>query len=85
MPSGIEGDLVVTLEPRAEGDYQNMVIEIENRLASGELGSNVAITTDGKLITLTSRISKEDAPTLKTIARYSGEFWLNTRINGMEL
>lgn len=85
LPTGKKGLLVVTLEPRDEKSYVDMLKEIKNRLENGELGSDVTMGTDGKFITLTSKVASEDKPVLKTIARYDGEFWLNVRLQEKEL
>ena len=85
VPSGREGTLVVTVEPRDESGYDVMIEEIRDRLSKGELGNNVNIESNGKLITLTSKLSGEDKPILKTIVRYGSEFWLNAKFNNVEL
>ena len=85
LPSGNEGSLQVTLEPRDENSYEGMVKEVGDRLKKGEMGSNVAMATDGIFIMLTSKVAAEDKPTLRTIARYGNEFWLNVRLNGKGL
>jgi hypothetical protein len=85
LPAGSQGALMVTLEPRGEKDYGMMLKEIMRRLNMGEMGGHVDVETDGKFIRLKSAVIAENQPSLKLIARYSGEFWLNVKLNGKDL
>ncbi len=85
LPSGREGSLEVTLEPRDEKNYDAMVKEVRERLEKGEMSSNVSMEADGKFVRLKSKVAAEGKQTLHTIARYSNEFWLNVTVNGKDL
>ncbi len=85
VPSGKGGQLEVTLEPRDRKDYTEMVKNIEDQLAAGKLSGVLALKKDGTLLRLTYRILVQGQPILKRIAHYSGEFWLNVKLNGEDL
>lgn len=85
LPEGNYGSLEVILEPRDAINYEEMALEIERRLKSGEFGADVVANANGKQITLNMSVAASGEPRLRTIARYSGEFWLSVSIDDTHL
>ena len=51
----------------------------------GELGGDVVVNANGKQITLNISVASSEESRLRTIARYSGEFWLSVMLDGKQL
>lgn len=84
MPPGQAMSLEVTLAPRDISAVEMMWAEVSGRMKRGEF-RNVEMTHAGEFITLRRRFRKRGAPTLVPIARYSGEYWVNVRVDGKDL
>jgi hypothetical protein len=85
VPEGNYDRLEVIMEPRDAINYEEMALEIESRLKSGEFGADVVVNANGKQITLNMSVVSSGEPRLRTIARYGGEFWLSVLLDGKQL
>ena len=85
LPEGMDGNIEVIMEPRAENNKQKMAAEIRDRLEDGEFGGEVVVNDKGKQITLNISVASSEESRLRTIARYSGEFWLSVMLDGKQL
>jgi hypothetical protein len=85
LPAGEGGSVEVTLAPRDAADHGRLADEVSKRVAKGEFGSAVRMHDDGTFVTLSYSLPKEDGPRLATVARFSGEYWLNVRLDGKDL
>lgn len=85
IPAGIGHVVEVKLKPRAAEEYGRFLQEIEKRLEPATSHLKGAPETDGEFVTLRYNFPPGGSPTVFEIARYSGEYWLNARIDGKEL
>jgi hypothetical protein len=85
MPAGEGGSLEVKLAPRDASDHDRLAAEVSGRVAKGEFGSAVRVHDDGAFVTLAYALPKADKPRLVPVARFSGEYWLNVRLDDKDL
>jgi hypothetical protein len=85
MPAGEGGSLEVKLAPRDASDHDRLAAEVSGRVAKGEFGNAVRVHDDGALVALAYDLPKDDKPRLVPVARFSGEYWLNVRLDGKDL
>jgi hypothetical protein len=85
MPAGEGGSLEVKLAPRDASDHDRLANEVSGRVARGEFGSGVRVHDDGAFVTLAYGLPKAGKPRLVPVARFSGEYWLNVRLDGKDL
>lgn len=88
LPAGeackIEVKIEVKIEPRAES-YDDMSKEIVSRISKGDYGDGAEMTSNGIVFTVTHTVPAREKATLVSLARLSGEFLFNARINGEEM
>ena len=74
----------VELHPR-EGGYLPLEAEIRGRAAAGEFGPDVEVTGTGKVVRLSYAFPAAGEPSLRTVARYKGEFFVNVKVDGKDM
>jgi len=85
LRAGDAASVEARIVPRDPARFAEMLAEVSQRMARGELARPVELEHDGTFVILRYRISAADAPRLLQVARYGGEFWLNVRLDGREL
>jgi hypothetical protein len=85
MPAGEGAALEVKLAPRQASEEARLAREVSERVAKGEFGNSVRLQDDGAFVTLTYALPKAEGPRMAPVARYSGEYWLNVRLDGKDL
>lgn len=79
------GSVEVTLQPRVPTDYEKLHAEISDRVKKGEFGKQVRLIAHGGNIKLNYIFPVSKASTLHTISQFTGEYWLNAKVNGKDV
>jgi hypothetical protein len=74
----------VEMQPR-EGAYSSLESEVRGRVEAGEFGPDSKLTATGKVVRLSYDIPATGKPSLRTIARSKGEFFVNVKVDGKVL
>jgi len=85
VPPNILSKIEVVMQPIDKDSYSQMVREITERIKKNEFGKNIKMVRSESSLILTYQLPKDTNPTLKMIARYSGEYWLSVKMNNSEL
>ena len=80
VPPGVSGGVTARLEARNPADRPAMVKELEDAIASGRLPAGSRLHDDGNVVTLALSLEPAVTARLLTVARYTGEFWLNVEL-----
>jgi hypothetical protein len=85
LPAGASVDVEVRLAPRDAAGYDAMLGEMSGRMERKQFGPSARMEHDGGWIALRQSFARSDAPRFVPIAQFSGEYWLNVRLDGKEL
>jgi hypothetical protein len=85
LPPGAPFEVEVRLAPREPPGYAAMLAEVTGRMGRGQFGPSARMEHDGGWISLRHSFAASDVPRLVPIAQFSGEYWLNVRLDGEEL
>jgi hypothetical protein len=84
LPANMPARVSVELKPR-EGGYDALVAETRKRVEAGEFGADTRMTATGKVVRLESSIPAAAKPTLRHVAAYKGEFFVNVKVDGKDV
>lgn len=84
VPPGSAGIVTARMEPRDIANHADMVKEVEQLIASGKIAPDSVVKDDGTVLTLTLKILPQKQSRLVTLARYSGEQWLNVDLHAIK-
>jgi hypothetical protein len=84
-PKNIYGELAVTIEPRNPKDYSLLVQETKQHAAKGAFGDIKKITCEGIWIKIISNIKQTPTSALHQVSKFSGEYWVSAKLNGVQL
>ena len=83
LPAGGPYRVEVRLMARSSADDAALRREIEMWVANGEVVGSVG--HEGRLVSLARVFPPSGEPRLARVARFSGEYWLNARVDGRDL
>lgn len=84
IPPGSGGVVRARMEPCDAANHDAMVKEVMQLIASGKIAPEAVLEDDGVVLTLTLQILPQSQPRLVTVARYSGELWLNVDLRAIK-
>jgi hypothetical protein len=81
---GSAAHVEVELQPR-EGELALLEPAIANRVEAGEFGPDVRMSATNRVVRLSYEIAATGKPSLRTIVRHKGEFFVSVKVNGKYL
>lgn len=85
LPPGAPIEVEVRLAPRDPAGYAPMLAEVSGRVQRGQFGQSARIEHGGGWISLRHSFAGSHTPRFVPIAQFSGEYWMNVRLDGKEL
>ena len=82
VPRSVRVD--VEMQPRSPEGWPKLREEMAKRVAAGEFGPEAKLEELPQAIALSYEIAGSDRPALRTVARFSGEYFVNVRIDGKD-
>jgi hypothetical protein len=84
IPPGAAPRVDIELHPR-QGEYPLLEGPVRQRFEAGEFGPEARFSATGKVVRLSYQLPRAEAPTLRTIMRHKGEFFVNVKVDGRDL